>query len=166
MSIANNYREGKYSQNTHLTHARFRGGASIEDNLGDSDYVATLPKYIAKRYALKYLDKSFARREGLKYVGTKSDKGNVFGTQRGRLFHSASAKSQHKAGELLHQNAVRELLTTKFKTRSGAEINVKFVKKNIYIREIKSKSGIQYTQARNAKTGRVMSIKKLLKISK
>jgi hypothetical protein len=166
MSISSDYRSGMRGDNTHLTHARFRGGASIDDNLGDSDYVETLPKYIAKRLRIRLLDKSYAMKEGLGLVGSRADSGSVFGTQRGKLFHTAKSSSRRKAGEILHKNAVKNLLTTKFKTKSGVNINVRFVAKNIYVREVKSSSGISYTQARNTKTGRVTSLKKALKITK
>jgi hypothetical protein len=166
MSIMSNYKSGKYSDNTHPTHARFRGGASIDDNLGDSDYVETLPKYIAKRLRVKLLDKNYAMKEGLGLVGSRADSGSVFGTQRGKLFHTAKSSSRRKAGEILHQNAIKNLLTTKFKTKSGVNINVRFVAKNVYVRQIKSSTGVSYTQARNSKTGKVVSIKKALKITK
>jgi hypothetical protein len=164
MTFFDDYKSGKYSKNTHAKHSRFKGGASIDDNLGSSDYMDTMISYISKRDKVKYLDKTFARKKGVSLIGGRGDSGDVFGTQRGRLFHTAKKSAIAKGGELLHDSFVKELINKNYRSKSGTEFNVFFVKKNIYIREITSRTGIKYTQARNSKTGRVLSIKKVLKI--
>jgi len=169
MSIATNYKSGKYSMNTHSTHARFRGGASIDENLGDSDYVKSLTRYVSKKLRSRLLDKSYAQKEGLNLIGSKGDTGNVFGTERGRLFHSAKSSSKKKAGEILWKEAVKEQLRDTMYLKGGRKVNVKFLGKGSYIKEVKYMSRgkeISYTQARNYKTGRIISLKKLLKTTK
>jgi len=136
-------------------------GNTADDILEDPSEVERLSKYIDPSELKKIINLNSGIKHGVDQIGSTGDTNNVLKS----LLRGASSSSKRFAAKILVNKWAEQNLTETLITKTGKEILGKAISKNIYIKQVKYTVGkgkfagrvVSYLQARNIKTGRVVS---------
>jgi hypothetical protein len=131
---------------------------TADDILQDEDEVERLSRYIDPEEQKKIINVRTGVKHGVEKIGSVNDKDKKLR----KLLSGASKKAKRFEDRIYARKWARSNLTEKIVTKSGKEISGRMISKNVYIKEVsfwRAGKNIKYLQARNIKTGRVVSYK-------
>jgi len=118
-------------------------------------------QYINDESLLKIIDLRSGLKHGVHKVGSKRDINDVLGFEEGQLFYGATDKIKKAAAKKFVKMYVKKNLIHTIKTKSKDVIGKK-ISRNIYLKNVSYMRGgkeISFLQARNLKTGKIISLK-------
>lgn len=152
--------KGKKTKNSSL-------GSPFTDILTEEDDIIRVFKYVPDNEKSLIVDINSAIRHGVNMIGAKDDDEDFFHFEEG-IIRSARKKDKLYAGKI-YRDLVSKSWDDKVKTKKGKEIIGKKVGVKYFVRRLEYKFKnkiISYPQARDLKSGRIISMKKVKRILK
>lgn len=142
------------------THQVGNFGKNSADALLETD-AERLAQYIDEKDSSKIFTKEQALKHGVEKIGSKNDREEVFE----QMLSVASKGSKKKAARTLQKIFLKKNLNNIIKLKNKKAIKGFRVDKNTFIKKVsyvRNGKTISYAQARNIKTGKIESLKKVL----
>lgn len=152
------YTKPNITQYREIKKVHKRGNTTADDILRNPDEVDRLSQYIDDKFIKKIITKNDAIKYGIEKIGTKNDHMEILD----RVLESASTSSKKIGAKYLIDSLGSRLSNLTFESTKGTIIKGLKISKNAYLKTVSyTRNGktIKYLQARNIKTGRVISYK-------
>jgi len=155
----NEFKEGKADPVVAHSSSSRRKGASTDSYLLDE--LDRFEKYIDDDELKKIIDLQSGLKHGVDKIGSKGDTAGVLGFGEGQIFQGTTQRAKQVAARHYVMQWAKRNLTETIATKTK-EVTGKMISRNIYIKEVsyqRAGKTISYLQARNLKSGRMVSLK-------